>query len=71
MSNESNKQTKTAKRSLFVNDPSRSDRDRRARILYVQTETGPDRRSRSVIFVCPSRPVWTVVGPDHRATMAS
>ena len=31
MLNESNERTKTAKRSLFVSDPSRSDRDRRAR----------------------------------------
>ena len=31
MLNESNERTKTAKRALFVSDPSRSDRDRRAR----------------------------------------
>ena len=32
MLNESNERTKTAKRSLFVSDPSRSGRDRRARL---------------------------------------
>ena len=36
--NELNERTKTAKRSLFVSNPSRGERDRRAR-LYLSTKT--------------------------------
>ena len=33
-----NERTKTAKRSLFVSDPSRSDRDQRARIYILKAQ---------------------------------
>ena len=46
----SNERTKTAKRSLFVSDPSRSDRDRRARLNINKNMVLITIRSLSIII---------------------